>query len=48
MSWRRNVSAVKVIDVPVVGKAKSVVSKAIACGMDISALKVKRREQELE
>lgn len=38
----------KMIDVPVVGKAKSVVSKAEACGFDVSAVKENWKGQEPE
>ena len=38
----------KMIDVPVVGKAKSLVSKAEACGFDVRALKEKWASQEPE
>ena len=38
----------KMIDVPVVGKAKSLVSKAEACGFDLRALKEKWSGQEPE
>ena len=38
----------KMIDVPVVGKAKRLVSKAEACGFDFSAVKEKWRNQEPE
>ena len=38
----------KMIDAPVVGKAKSLVSKAEACGFDVSAVKEKWKGQEPE
>ena len=38
----------KMIDVPVVGKAKSLVSKAEACGFDVTAVKEKWKDQEPE
>lgn len=38
----------KMIDVPVVGKARSLLSKAKACGFDVDALNHKWREQEPE
>ena len=38
----------KMIDVPVVGKAKSIVSKAEACGTDVGAVKEQWRDQEPE
>ena len=38
----------KMIDVPVVGKAKSVVSRAEACGCDVAAAKEKWKDQEPE
>ena len=38
----------KMIDVPVVGKAKSIVSKAEACGIDIGAVKEHWKDQEPE
>ena len=38
----------KMIDAPVVGKAKSLVSKAGACGFDVSAVKEKWKGQEPE
>ena len=38
----------KMIDVPVVGKAKSIVIKAKACGMDVEAAREKWQDQEPE
>lgn len=38
----------KMIDVPVVGKAKSHISKAIACGIDVDAVREKWIDQEPE
>lgn len=38
----------KMIDVPVVGKAKAIVKKAELCGMDVGALRQKWRDQEPE
>ena len=38
----------KMIDVPVVGKARSVVSRAEACGFDVSAFKERWKGQEPE
>ena len=38
----------KMIDAPVVGKARAVVSRAGACGLDIGKLKEKWKEQEPE
>lgn len=38
----------KMIDVPVVGKAKSLVSKAVACGIDVDAVREQWRGQEPE
>lgn len=38
----------KMIDVPVVGKAKAIVKKAEACGMDIKALRERWKHQEPE
>ncbi|KAL1305672.1 hypothetical protein AAFC00_007265 [Neodothiora populina] len=38
----------KMIDVPVVGKAKALVKKAEACGVDVSAVREKWKEQEPE
>lgn len=38
----------KMIDAPVVGKAKSLLSKAGACGFDLSAVKEKWKSQEPE
>lgn len=38
----------KMIDVPVVGKARSLVSKAEACGFDVNAVKEKWKDQEPE
>lgn len=38
----------KMIDVPVVGKAKSLVSKAVACGINVDAVREKWRDQKPE
>ena len=38
----------KMIDVPVVGKAKRLVSRAEACGIDVDAVKEKWKDQEPE
>lgn len=38
----------KMIDAPVVGKARSVISRAEACGCDVSAAKEKWKDQEPE
>lgn len=38
----------KMIDVPVVGKAKSIVAKAEACGIDVEAVRGKWKNQEPE
>ena len=38
----------KMIDSPVVGKAKSLIGKAEACGFDLNALRQKWRDQEPE
>lgn len=38
----------KMIDVPVVGKAKSIMSKAVACGIDVEAVKEQWKDQEPE
>lgn len=38
----------KMIDAPVVGKAKSIVSKAELCGLDVKALQEKWKDQEPE
>ena len=38
----------KMIDVPVVGKAKSLVAKAMACGIDVNTVKEEWRDQEPE
>ena len=38
----------KMIDIPVVGKAKSIVSKAEACGIDVQAFKEQWKDQEPE
>ncbi|KAF2754219.1 citrate lyase-like protein subunit beta [Pseudovirgaria hyperparasitica] len=38
----------KMIDVPVVGKAKSIVKKAELCGIDVAGLKEKHKDQEPE
>ena len=38
----------KMIDVPVVGKARSIVSKAEACGIDVEAVKEQWKNQEPE
>lgn len=36
----------KMIDAPVVGKAKAIVAKAEVCGFDVSALKEKYKDEE--
>jgi citrate lyase subunit beta-like protein len=36
----------KMIDVPVVGKAKAIVAKAEVCGIDVQALKEKFKDEE--
>ena len=36
----------KMIDVPVVGKAKGIVAKAELCGMDVSGLQEKFKDEE--
>ena len=36
----------KMIDVPVVGKAKAIVAKADLCGMDVKALQEKHKDEE--
>lgn len=38
----------KMIDVPVVGKARGIVAKAEMCGFDVTALREKHRDQEPE
>ena len=38
----------KMIDVPVVGKAKSIVSKAEACGFKVDEIRTKWKDQEPE
>ena len=38
----------KMIDVPVVAKAKAIVSKAASCGIDVNAVKEKWKKQEPE
>lgn len=38
----------KMIDVPVVGKARGIVQKAEACGFDVSAMREKHKDQEPE
>jgi len=36
----------KMIDVPVVGKAKAIVAKAELCGMDVKALQEKFKDEQ--
>ena len=36
----------KMIDVPVVGKAKAIVAKAELCGMDVAELQEKFKDEE--
>lgn len=38
----------KMIDAPVVGKARAVVAKAAKCGMDIESIKAKWKDQNPE
>jgi len=38
----------KMIDVPVVGKAKAIVARAEVCGIDVSALKEKFKDEETQ